>query len=92
MEGPECQLYGQLRLHTSASCFIEWTQVSLDLLECFIELLLTAQGSLGARFDLNCRLLCLNARVNLYMLCRSYCAGFFLHPRAVEKSFSYSVN
>lgn len=48
VEGPECQLYRQLRLHTFASCFIERTQVSLDLLECFIELLLTAQGRIGA--------------------------------------------
>lgn len=92
MEGPECQLYGQLRLHTFASCFTEWTQVSLDLLECFIELLLTAQGSLGAQFNLNCRLWCHNVRVNLYVLCRSYCAGFFLHPGAAEKSFFYSVS
>lgn len=87
VEGPECQLYRQLRLHTFASCFIEWTQVSLGLSECFIELLLTAQGRIGARFNLNCRSRFHNARVNLYMLCRSYCAGFFLHPGAAEKSF-----
>lgn len=95
VEGPECQLYRQLRLHTFASCFAEWTQVSLDLLDFFIGLLLTAQGRVGAWFNVNCQLWCHNARINLYMLCRSYCARFFLHPAAAERSFLgffYSVN
>lgn len=31
VEGPECQLHGQLGLHTFTSCVAEWTQVSRDL-------------------------------------------------------------
>lgn len=32
VEGPECQLHGQLGLHTFTSCLAERTQVSRDLL------------------------------------------------------------
>lgn len=90
VEGPECQLYRQLRLHAFASCFVEWTQVSLDLLECFIGLLLTAQGRLGAWFNLKCQLWCHNGAVNLYSVQGSFFTPELLRNRFLQRELAAS--